>query len=272
MRARALGLVPIVAALALPGCGRDQYDDVLLIGHRGSPLLAPENSLQGFQIAYEQGADGIEFDVQLTLDGRNVVMHDETVDRTTSCTGRVRELTVAELRNCTLANDEPVVPLEEMLESIAGLFSIMFLELKVPEALPPPPVETEAQVDEAIRVVRAAGLAEVVVFISYDETALRRIAERQIGGITGGWDEFTTESISNAHRYDLPWVLMPIRTVEPWVGDIVVGLGRELAVYQVVTASEFAQAIDGRARAIMADSLTTLGSMLGRRNRDLPSQ
>jgi len=51
----------------------------LILGHRGSPLLAPENSLESFRIALEQGADGIELDVQCTADGVLVAHHDEVL-------------------------------------------------------------------------------------------------------------------------------------------------------------------------------------------------
>ncbi len=258
------------AALLTIGCGPDYYDDVLLIGHRGSPTGAPENSLAGFELAYEQGADGVEFDVQRTRDGHNVVMHDVTVDRTTSCTGRVGDYPLEEIRACTLSNGEPVVTLDEMLSSINGLFKILFLEIKVPEDAPPPDEEIVAQVDDAVAAVLASGYAEKIVIISYSDVALRRIAARQTDGVAGGWDDFTTEGISGASRYNMPWVLMPVRTVEPWMGDIVIGLGKQLAVYQVVTVSEFVRAVEGRARAIMVDSPPTLASLLGRKPRKLP--
>ena len=57
-------------------------DRPLIIGHRGASADAPENTLAAFALALEQGADGIELDVQLCADGVPVVMHDDTVDRT----------------------------------------------------------------------------------------------------------------------------------------------------------------------------------------------
>jgi len=68
-------------------------------GHRGASAYAPENTLPAFQLAVEQGADGVEFDVQLSADGRIVVIHDETVDRTTNGHGAVADLTLAELQS-----------------------------------------------------------------------------------------------------------------------------------------------------------------------------
>jgi glycerophosphoryl diester phosphodiesterase len=69
-----------------------------VIAHRGDKMQAPENTLAAFRIAAEKGADVIEFDVQLSSDGQVVVIHDQTVDRTTDGTGRVSRLPLATLR------------------------------------------------------------------------------------------------------------------------------------------------------------------------------
>jgi glycerophosphoryl diester phosphodiesterase len=71
----------------------------LLIAHRGGAALAPENTLVAFRQAAERWrADMIEFDVRASADGRCVVMHDPTVDRTTNGTGAVGALTLSQLR------------------------------------------------------------------------------------------------------------------------------------------------------------------------------
>ncbi len=67
----------------------------LIIGHRGSPIYAPENTLASFEMAAAQGADAIEFDVKLTADGEVVILHDATVDRTTNGHGRLKQFTLA---------------------------------------------------------------------------------------------------------------------------------------------------------------------------------
>ena len=69
-----------------------------LIAHRGYSAIAPENTLSAFTAAISSGADGIEFDVQLSADGVPVVIHDATVYRTTNGTGYVRELTWQQLQ------------------------------------------------------------------------------------------------------------------------------------------------------------------------------
>ena len=61
----------------------------LIYGHRGASAYAPENTLAAFRLALNQGADGVELDVTLSADEVPVVIHDDTVDRTTDGTGRV---------------------------------------------------------------------------------------------------------------------------------------------------------------------------------------
>ena len=69
-----------------------------VIAHRGASASAPENTLAAFELAVQQGADAFELDVRLTRDGAPVVIHDATLQRTTSLTGPVRARTLAELR------------------------------------------------------------------------------------------------------------------------------------------------------------------------------
>lgn len=68
-----------------------------ILGHRGASAYAPENTMAAFELALEQGADGVELDVHLSKDGELVVIHDERVDRTTDAKGFVKDYTLAEL-------------------------------------------------------------------------------------------------------------------------------------------------------------------------------
>lgn len=74
------------------------FGDRLVIGHRGAPTLAPENTLESFRIAAERGADALELDVRLSADGVPVVIHDARLDRTTDRRGPVAALTLEELQ------------------------------------------------------------------------------------------------------------------------------------------------------------------------------
>lgn len=70
----------------------------LNVGHRGGAGIAPENTVVSLATALLYGAEMLEFDVHLTADGQLVVMHDETVDRTTNGTGRIGEMTLQEIQ------------------------------------------------------------------------------------------------------------------------------------------------------------------------------
>ena len=75
--------------------------------HRGASAYAPENTLEAFQLAVEQKADGVELDVQMTKDGKLVVIHDETIDRTSGGHGRVMDYTLAELKEMKFNRTHP---------------------------------------------------------------------------------------------------------------------------------------------------------------------
>lgn len=66
--------------------------------HRGASGYAPENTLEAFSLAVEMGADGVELDAHLTRDGEIVVTHDERIDRVSDGSGRVADMTLAELK------------------------------------------------------------------------------------------------------------------------------------------------------------------------------
>ena len=69
-----------------------------VVGHRGLPTSAPENTIDALRAAAAAGMTWTETDVQLTADGVPVIVHDSTVDRTTNGTGAVNMFTLAQLR------------------------------------------------------------------------------------------------------------------------------------------------------------------------------
>lgn len=93
-------------------------DRPLIIGHRGASAYAPENTLAAFELAAEQGADGVELDVQLSRDGRLVILHDFDVSRTTNGQGRVAELTVAELQTFDAGKGQKIPTLDDLFEAM----------------------------------------------------------------------------------------------------------------------------------------------------------
>lgn len=78
----------------------DDLDARPVIAHRGASGLAPENTLAALELAIEQGADALEFDVRLAACDTPVLAHDATLDRTTAWQGQVRRRTAADLAEC----------------------------------------------------------------------------------------------------------------------------------------------------------------------------
>ena len=87
-----------------------------VIAHRGGPAFAPENTIAAFENAIAQGVDWLELDVQMTQDGELVVIHDETVDRTTNGTGPVAGLTLEQIRLLDAGQGEQVPTFKEVVE------------------------------------------------------------------------------------------------------------------------------------------------------------
>lgn len=100
----------------------------LIIGHRGAAGLVPENTLPGFARAIELGVDAVELDIHL-CEGRLLVIHDDTLERTTSGKGTLSSHSLAALRALDAGNGAQIPLLEEVLELIAGRVGIN-VELK----------------------------------------------------------------------------------------------------------------------------------------------
>jgi glycerophosphoryl diester phosphodiesterase len=108
-----------------------------IIGHRGEPAAAPENTLASFRQAAKDGARWVEFDATLTADGRPVVFHDDALDRTTDGNGLLDDTTFEALRSLDAGSwygpqfaGELVPTLEEVLEQLAELGLGFNMEIK----------------------------------------------------------------------------------------------------------------------------------------------
>ena len=145
------------------------------IAHRGASLEAPENTLAAFRRAMELGADLIELDVHQTSDGHVVVIHDETVDRTTDGSGAVRAMTLRELRRLDAGSwmgphfaGERVPTLLEVLELTRGQIGLA-IEIKAGSRRYP---GIEAAV---VHLLQTTGRLDDVILISGDCRAIREV-------------------------------------------------------------------------------------------------
>lgn len=97
---------------------------MLKIGHRGAKGYASENSLFSFEKAIEMGVDGIELDVHLSLDGQLIVIHDDTIDRTTNGKGFVNTLSLQELKTFRI-NEKQASELKQQIPTLNEVFDLV---------------------------------------------------------------------------------------------------------------------------------------------------
>lgn len=120
---------------------------MLRIAHRGAKGYAPENTMTAFRRAIELGADGIELDVHLSADGQIVVLHDTTLDRTTTGSGAVADMSWEAIVSCPTRDGEECVPLLGAVFDLIGPNFLLNIELKTATAVQPVLYLIEAYVD-----------------------------------------------------------------------------------------------------------------------------
>ncbi len=144
------------------------------IGHRGASALAPENTLPAFWLAVDLGADEVELDVVRCATGEPVVIHNETVDKTTDGTGSVRDKSLAELKelDAGLWFDERfqgtrIPTLDEVLELVRGKLTVN-IEIKGQS------VRADGTERIVLESIRRHGMMNRVVVSSFNPWRLRR--------------------------------------------------------------------------------------------------
>jgi glycerophosphoryl diester phosphodiesterase len=148
----------------------------IILAHRGASWHAPENTLEAFNLAFEQGADGVEIDVMLSADGEVVVIHDPTVDRTTNGHGRVAALKLTDLRALDAGSffsekfKGAKIPLLSEVFELVGKKGVLNIELKNYTAPGDPLVE------KVCGLVKKHGLQEKILFSSFIASNLKKAA------------------------------------------------------------------------------------------------
>ena len=139
-----------------------------ILGHRGANRRAPQNTLPAFQAAIAEGADGVEFDVQMSSDGVLVICHNFTVDETSNGSGFVNELTFEEMRSLDFGSwfseefaGTKIPTLEETLDCVKDM-EILNVEIKHPSK------NRVEVVQKTYDLVKEKGLLEKTIFSSFD--------------------------------------------------------------------------------------------------------
>lgn len=148
---------------------------MLLLAHRGASADAPENTLAAFELAVEQGADGVELDVQLCATGEAVVCHDERLDRLAGVPWSVRHTPYVRLRRADVGT--PLGFASARIPLLADVFELLPERMLVNVELKCETVDDFGLTRAAVDVIRQMRAAERVVVSSFNPLCLVRLAE-----------------------------------------------------------------------------------------------
>jgi glycerophosphoryl diester phosphodiesterase len=144
----------------------------LLGGHRGNPAQAPENTMKSFRSAIAAGCDLIECDVHLSADGRLMVIHDHTLERTTNGTGLVHDHTAAELRKLDAGEGEHIPLLQEVIELVLGKVGLV-IETKQT------PIQYPGLEEKLLAMLRQLGAVSECAVVSFYHPSIRQLREME---------------------------------------------------------------------------------------------
>ena len=151
-----------------------------IFAHRGASGYAPENTLEAFRLAMEQGADGIELDVHLTKDGEVVVIHDETLNRTSNGQGKVRDYTLEELKKFSFHNHMEkykgvqIPTLKEVLDLVENFSMKVNIELKTGIYW------YEGIEAKTMEIVKNKKMEDRVIYSSFNHYSIQKVLEQDI--------------------------------------------------------------------------------------------
>lgn len=212
----------------------EQPNTCAIIAHRGASGYAPENTLAAFQKALELGADMIECDIHATQDGELVVIHDETIDRTTNDTGYVKDYTLSELKQFEIfyRNDafrnERIPTLREVIALTKGQAKLV-IEVKTC------PVFYPGIEKKLVNMIEREQLVAESLVIAFYHPTLREINRLNpaiqtgilyVGGLVEPWaaaDAVGATALHPQYEYAQPDMIAEARRrgyrVHPWTID-----------------------------------------------------
>lgn len=237
-----------------------------IIGHRGARDSAPENTLAGLRQAHAEGAGWVEFDVKLTADGHPILIHDETLDRTSDGRGAVRAHTLAEIRKLDAGGwfgarfkGERFATLAEAMDLLAALGMGFNLEVK-----PCPGREAETG-EVAVAEVRRrwpAGLPPPVISsfkLQSLEAAQRAAPELPRGYLT---EELPDDWLAQARRLDCSTVHPQFKRLTRAQAAAIKAAGYKLLVWTVNDAARARELVDWGVESLITDRPAALAAEL----------
>lgn len=223
-----------------------------IYAHRGASIEFPENTLAAFRRAVEVGAPGAELDVHLTADGEAVVIHDDSVDRTTNGTGKVADLTLAEIRRLDAGSGERVPTLAEVLEVVAGKL-ILDIEVK----------ESAAAAKVLEEVAKFPNLEWLVSSFRWDSLRFVRSQNPDVE-LWVLWPTATDEAIAAGREIGASLLNLEYHSVTAEVVSRVRAAGMDVAVWTVNDRDEAIRLRNLGVVAICTDDPVALGDVYPR--------
>ncbi len=205
---------------------------VLVIAHRGASGYCPENTLKSIEEAIKRGSDIVEIDLRMTKDNQIVLMHDESVDRTTNGKGYVNELTLQQLKELDAGDGEEVPLLTEVIGAFAEN-DIKFMldvnskgyERSLIEIIQKYRLEDRSiisGVHEPLKVIKSLD-SRLTIAPSFDKASKEQIIEAlamSAGIFNCNYLAMTREAVDEAHKHGLQvivWVVDEVETMHKMI-------------------------------------------------------
>jgi glycerophosphoryl diester phosphodiesterase len=240
----------------------------IVFAHRGDSAHAPENTLAAFRMAADKGAPAIEFDVKLSADGHVIVIHDQSVERTTDGRGDVRNLPLAALREMDAGGKVPgefhgerIPTLEEVFETVGKR---LYMNVELTNYATP----FDRLVPSVVEMVRKFGLEKRVLFSSFFPHNLLKAAKLLPDVPRGllawaGWMGWWGRAFG--FRSDVYGALHPyLSDVNPGLVERVHAAGRRVHVWTVNASEDIKRLVGSGVDGFFSDDPELALEVLGR--------
>jgi glycerophosphoryl diester phosphodiesterase len=149
----------------------------LIFGHRGASAYAPMNTLPAFELAAQQGADGVELDVHFSKDKQLIVLHDFTVDHTTNGKGYAHDMTLAQLKDLDAGSKKDPKFAGVQIPTLDEVFAAIGQKLYVNVEIKSETEDTDGVEQAVADCLRRNNMQERVIVSSFNPLALKRFRE-----------------------------------------------------------------------------------------------
>lgn len=236
----------------LTNSSNDEWkEETILIWHKWAPNDAPENSIESFLTAKNQGAQWIELDISYTNDKKNIVAHWEYLYATNCNNKKIWNYTLDRINeNCKYKNWESIKTLQETLEILDWLFDYYFIEIKVYES------NAKEQTLDAIETIRSLNMQKKVILISYNDTA-RYILWAQTDIIS--WrDTFDTWDIELLKNSNYKYIWLPYESFSKEIANEISNQWKIPFTYTINNTWDFKKIKDMWINIIMTNNIPLL--------------